>query len=237
MQLHFGVNDNLRIRFISTIAVVLLAFQAFGAEPVVLAPNEGYCSRLGEVWVVVRFEGTPEVYLDGAKISAPVIKAEGMRHIKVLGIKPGGSELTVRMGDKVKTLQVAGYESSGKGSKAFHRNGWGACSECHTYSPAECRSCHGFSGHKHATYLNCEDCHKGPGVIPVDATLLCSKCHKDISAKNHKNMKHPLNAPQDPRRPGKVFDCVSCHNPHTPACLDRLQKGELREWCRRCHSR
>lgn len=225
-------------RILSGVLLFLISATAgLGAESVVLAPNPGYCSRLGEVWVVVRHKGTPEVWLDGKKVPARVTEAESIRHIKVEGIRPGGSEIRIRTGDREETLKVAGYESSGKGSTPFHTSGWNNCSGCHAYKASECRSCHAFEGHKHADYLKCDDCHKGPGVIPADASPLCSKCHKDVNIKSHKAIKHPLSSSNDPHRPGKKFDCVSCHNPHTPACLGDMKKAELQKWCKNCHAR
>lgn len=225
-------------RLVSTFAVILLfCVPALAAEVAVLTPAAGYCSRFGELWVVVKYKGTPEVWVDGAKTPVEVTEAEGVRHMKVRGIKPGGSELKIRLGDSVETLKIAGSTASGKGSASFHSTSWKNCVGCHSYEPGQCKSCHSFKTTKHSECLKCDDCHKTPGQIPSDASPLCSKCHKDVNIKSHKKLKHPLSGANDPRRPGKLFDCVSCHNPHTPACLGDLKKTELQEWCKNCHSR
>lgn len=210
---------------------------ARAADVTVLAPNQGYCSRLGEVWVVVKYQGTPTFVVDGKPYPAKITEADSVRHVKIEGIKPEGSEIRIKLGNREEVINVAGYASSGKGSEPFHTSGWKNCEGCHTYKQSECRSCHAFAGHKHADYFKCDDCHKGPGIIPADASPLCSKCHKDANIKNHKSLKHPLKSSNDPKRPGKIFDCVSCHNPHTPACLGDMKKAELQKWCRNCHSR
>lgn len=217
---------------------IFLGGVAFGAgETVILAPNEGYCSRLGEVWVVVRAPQLPEVLVDGKKVNTPIKSVGDIRHLLITGVRPQGSEVKVSAGGTVQTLKVRGYESSGKPSKAFHTTGWSACQECHEYKFTECRSCHRFEGHKHADYLKCGDCHGAPGVVPVAAQPLCANCHKDATLKSHKKLRHPISAATDPKRPGRVFDCVSCHNPHTPRCMDGMKKSEEREWCKNCHSR
>lgn len=225
-------------RVLSVLAVLLsFTVAALAAEPVILAPNEGYCSRLGEVWVVVRSPSPPEVALDGRKVKEKVNSVGDIRHLFIEGVRPEGSELTITVEGRPRKMKVRGYESSGKPSPPFHTTSWGACSQCHEYRFDECRSCHKFKGHKHADYLKCADCHTSPGTVPTSAAPLCSNCHKEPSARTHRDLRHPLFAATDPKRPGKVFDCVSCHNPHTPKCLDGMAKAEQREWCRNCHSR
>ncbi len=102
----------------------------------------------------------------------------------------------------------------------------------------------------------CLSCHRphASESIPLlskEPFDLCLGCHADVrkaphavagfSAAGHpigelrKGRKKPL---QDPARPGKIFYCGSCHNPHS-SDWPRLYRYEARssfELCQRCHS-
>lgn len=201
-----------------------------------LAPIEGYHSHSGSVWIVVRGTKPPEVSVDGTRVT-PAGKPDlkGVGHYRLDGIKPGGSSVDISAGGKRTTLKVLG--SSAPSGKPFHNDAFGPCAECHRYSPDTCRKCHTFGGHKHAEQLKCLECHVTPGTIPVSAAARCRGCHKVEGDKSHRKLKHPLTANADPKRPGKVFECVSCHNPHMPKCLSGMEQQEMREWCKTCHSR
>ena len=223
------------------ILVILTFFRPDGAYagergPKLLAPVDGYHTHSGAVWIVVRGALPREFLVDGKAVKpAPGAEADGVYHFRIEGLSPKGSNVTVRRDSWEKTVKVTGSEVSG--GKVFHNEAFAPCAECHEYNKNNCRKCHAFKGHKHADYLKCLECHKSPGVVPTATTTLCNACHKEMSEKAHRKLKHPLVASADPKRPGMAFDCVSCHNPHMPRCLDGLNQQEMREWCKSCHSR
>lgn len=228
------------MRPLTAAALILFALPAFAAEAKksVIAPVDRYHSHVGSLWVVVRENADPEIILDGKKaVAKRTIIEKGVRHYRIEGLNRLESSLSVKSGGETASLKILGVESDMKTARSFHQFGWGACSSCHSYEPDTCIECHDFDGHKHATYLKCESCHKKPGYVPVDTAPLCAQCHPEATAKFHKKLKHSLAAAADPRRPGKNFDCVSCHSPHAPKCLSGLKQGELREWCKGCHAR
>lgn len=225
--------------------LILLAFSvtlSHGDKPAakssgeVLSPIEGYHSYSGAVWLVVRGTKPPEVTIDGAKV-IPIGKPdlEGLGHYRLEGIKPEGSTITVSVNGRRTTLKVLG--SMGEAGKTFHRESFGPCSECHSYTPKDCRKCHSFCGSDHAEKLKCLECHPTPGEVPASVAGKCKECHNERVGSIHKKLKHPLSANADPKRPGRQFECVSCHNPHMPKCFHRMDQEEMRQWCKSCHSR
>lgn len=68
---------------------------------------------------------------------------------------------------------------------------------------------------------------------------LCSGCHPAVTGKgNHPITGHPVQGDRDPRRPGREFDCTSCHNPHGSEYRYMLIGNPLgNRVCRQCHVR
>jgi predicted CXXCH cytochrome family protein len=70
--------------------------------------------------------------------------------------------------------------------------------------------------------LICHDPHASdqPRQLVAEVSQLCLNCHVMPSNKPHvtgsisSDENHPLAGPTNPRRPGEVFHCASCHNPH-----------------------
>ena len=124
--------------------------------------------------------------------------------------------------------------------------------------PALCHKCHearGFEGKvAHAPVAGglCTTCHdphasQYPALAPKPTAALCLDCHSYIRNKPHvisgfSRGGHPLGDEpkpvQDPLRPGRHFDCTSCHEPHRAdhARLMRVDSHSLTGFCQKCHS-
>ena len=216
----------------------LLSALPAGAAMEVLVPRDGYASRRGEVWVVVKWaKQTPTVTLDGRAVGG-VESQEGVYHARVEGIREEGSVIEVRAAGSFERRKVYRLPGGG-GDVRFHEGGKiPGCGDCHSRNEKSCAGCHFFGGSGHAAKLagRCVGCH---GKKPLDGAALakaCNGCHREYDLKRHPKLKHALSGGQDPNRPGKGLDCASCHDPHTPVKLSRIGPMELRKWCRDCHS-
>lgn len=82
--------------------------------------------------------------------------------------------------------------------------------------------------------LSCHTPHSGPNesLLLNNVNSLCGGCHPDLSFHNH-----PLQGAKDPKRNGKTFTCVSCHNPHSSdwGKLFRYEADSSIELCAHCH--
>lgn len=143
--------------------------------------------------------------------------------------------------------------------------GIGLCTACHNPHRSDseklltsvktelCFNCHdkaAFSKrsvHKPANEGKCLDCHK-PHVSQNEALLirkgnsLCTKCHPKVLKNAHavagfKRSGHPLRGRKDPNRPGKTFECLSCHVPHASdyPSLYRYKAETMFDLCNHCH--
>jgi len=93
------------------------------------------------------------------------------------------------------------------------------CLDCHSDVPAKPHAIAGFSSSTH------------PVGVPKPAT----------ARKNKKSDQDPEQKPEpetiDPARPGKIFYCGSCHNPHSSDNLKlfRYKARSAMELCTNCH--
>lgn len=125
--------------------------------------------------------------------------------------------------------------------------------------PELCLGCHDrnlFEGKfKHAPAaaglcVTCHDPHASehPKLSRKAGTTLCLDCHSDIASKPHvlagfSRRGHPLGddpnsaAAQDPLRPGRLFYCGSCHEPHRAdfVRLTRFDSKSKTGFCQKCH--
>ncbi|MBI5208408.1 MAG: sigma 54-interacting transcriptional regulator [Elusimicrobia bacterium] len=97
----------------------------------------------------------------------------------------------------------------------------------------------------HMPFANgqCADCHNPhvsarPGMIKGRLDAICLGCHDAGLKDNHPVARHPTSreGKADPRRPGRPFDCASCHEPHA-GTLPKLARGEPERLCGECHQK
>lgn len=141
--------------------------------------------------------------------------------------------------------------------------GDGTCDACHSPHgsrvqfnlleevPQLCYNCHesvesGKNIHPALKVNGCLGCHNPHGsdnkpLLNLALNDLCIKCHQDKKDGSHiitgfTYQLHPVKGPRDPRREGKEFSCVSCHNPHSSDNPKLFYEGNTREeMCKRCH--
>ncbi len=116
------------------------------------------------------------------------------------------------------------------------------CFNCHDSSAFE-----GTSVHPPVAAGLCTECHlphagQNAFLLLRRGNLLCRKCHADIEKQPHAIMGfsqagHPLRGRKDPIRAGKVFGCLSCHNPHASDSprLFRYKADSMFDLCTYCH--
>jgi predicted CXXCH cytochrome family protein len=152
--------------------------------------------------------------------------------------------------------------------KAMDKNGCIACHQPHASKndkllkapvPSMCKRCHektNFDGavvHKPVQEAKCAGCHDphasdNPSLLAKTVSASCVECHKEIKEGSHVvsgfNRKgHPLGidgAPfPDTQRPGKFFNCVSCHEPHAGPFvkLVRIDPKLGMAACQKCHDK
>lgn len=140
----------------------------------------------------------------------------------------------------------------GYAAEAPHRRSAGAaptvpCAKCHEAASFEGRSTHApVSAGK---CLLCHDAHSSAhaGLLNTEPAAQCLECHAEVSRGPHviagfSRSGHPLGSDEkskkaeDPLRPGRLFSCVSCHEPHRSSLpkLGRFEKG-VSASCQRCH--
>ncbi len=141
--------------------------------------------------------------------------------------------------------------------------GDGTCDLCHSphgsriqfnlldAPPSLCYNCHDKVDDKKnvhpALKINgCTGCHNPHGsdykpLIITKLNELCITCHQDKKDGSHiftgfTYQLHPVQGQKDPKREGKEFSCVSCHNPHSSDNPKLFYEGNNREeMCKRCH--
>lgn len=152
--------------------------------------------------------------------------------------------------------------------KAMEKNGCTACHLPHASKydkllkapvPSLCKRCHektNFDGqvvHKPVQEAKCADCHDphasdNASLLAKTVSASCVECHKEIKEGSHvvsgfSRKGHPLGidgAPvPDTQRPGKFFNCVSCHEPHAGpfAKLVRIDPKQGMAACQKCHDK
>jgi len=214
-------------------AALLLGGSAPAGALTVLAPADQARVRGDRAWLVVVSSEAPGVTLDGRR-AGRARDVAGAYHLRVEGLRAEGSRLEVAAEGSVVTLTVYGAAGAESG---FHRSSPQACSTCHRVDASGCKECHQFEGAKHRPVLQkgCTPCHVPPDWQPQDPAPLCAVCHPDHGEGRHPRLRHPLRSARDPLRPGRSFDCASCHDPHAPQCLACLGREEMRSWCKGCH--
>lgn len=228
------------ICLIAGVALFGTVHSAAAGEMKILAPIDGYRSWGGGVWVIVKDGGEiPTLTVDGALVGLkPIPGGEGIYHFRVENLKKEGSRLELVSAEGVQALTVYGPGSTLSGeAESFHAGDVVTCWQCHDNGNKRCGDCHTFGGHKHASKIQCDSCHDNKGRVLDDIAPACVNCHREYAGNRHPNLKHSINSANDPMRPGKKFNCVSCHDPHAPNCLGCLSKNELRKWCKECHSK
>lgn len=218
------------------ILAAALAAAAWGGPAhalTVLAPAAE--ARVGGdgAWLVVVAPEPPEVTVDGRGAGRPR-EVGGAYHLRLEGLRPEGSRVRVTAGERAEAVTV--YGSAGRAA-GFHLSSPEACRSCHRLDASGCGECHRFEGAKHRPVLQkgCSPCHAPPDWRPRDPAPLCAPCHPAYGEGRHPRLRHSLSAARDPLRPGRPFDCSSCHDPHSPQCLSCLGREELRGWCKGCH--
>jgi predicted CXXCH cytochrome family protein len=209
-----------------------------GRDLSVLVPRDGFRSPGSHAWVVVRAGTAPRVTLDGGPLAGPTQAEEGVYHLRVGPLRPAGSRLEVEAAGKRAVLTL--YGAAGAGAMRFHAAPAKSCSSCHEAGPKGCGECHRWPGalHAPAQQRQCGSCHDPLRPQPAEVASLCRPCHpKYTGAGRHPGLRHPVSAPQDPARPGRRFDCTSCHDPHAPLSLGRLTVEQRQRWCKGCHRR
>jgi predicted CXXCH cytochrome family protein len=125
-------------------------------------------------------------------------------------------------------------------------------------APALCNNCHEsklFQGklvHAPVAAGMCTGCHNPHasdyvGLLAKEPAALCLDCHPDVKKTPHvvagfTSGSHPLGDAKkakevaDPLRPGKIFYCAACHEPHRSELprLNRFTKGTSS--CQKCHN-
>ncbi|MBI5015130.1 MAG: hypothetical protein HZB55_06510 [Deltaproteobacteria bacterium] len=206
-------------------------------DPAVLAPGDGFRARQGFAWLVVRSDAVPRVVLDGKPLRPTIAPEDGVHHLRIGPLRPQGSRLEVASAQRRVTLTVFG--DAGPGAAGFHPAAPKACWSCHETGPKGCGECHPWTGARHSPMRSgeCTRCHDLQRPLPPERAQLCRPCHPNQAAGRHTGLRHPVSAPQDPARPGRRFDCTSCHDPHAPSLRGRLAVEQRQQWCRRCHRR
>lgn len=122
------------------------------------------------------------------------------------------------------------------------------CFRCHDKKSFEGRYMHAPAAA--GLCLTCHDPHGGeePKLVRKPGAALCLDCHPDVRKEPHvlvgfSRKGHPIgeelkaSAARDPLRPGRLFYCGSCHEPHGAdhKRLNRFDSGSIATFCRRCH--
>jgi predicted CXXCH cytochrome family protein len=152
--------------------------------------------------------------------------------------------------------------------KAMEKNGCTACHLPHAAKydkllkapvPSLCKRCHEktkFDGavvHKPVQEAKCAACHNphasdSESLLAKSTSASCIECHKDIKEGSHvvagfSRKGHPLGIEgvpvPDTQRPGKFFNCVSCHEPHAGPFgkLVRIDPKLGVAVCQKCHEK
>jgi predicted CXXCH cytochrome family protein len=137
-------------------------------------------------------------------------------------------------GDKSKAEKL---EADGSSCAACHDDAvaaWNAKKFVHgPLAMGGCQTCHDPHASDQTVFLK----------MPVFD--LCISCHAEIVSKPHvtagfSGKGHPLRLLQNPLKPGKEFNCVSCHNPHgsdTEFLLNTSRDpANMTVYCRSCHT-
>lgn len=120
------------------------------------------------------------------------------------------------------------------------------CRDCHDDDAVGAKARH--APVKEGKCLGCHSPHGGAhaALLLKPGPALCRECHKDIEKTPHavtgfKTGGHPLGGEnsglRDPLRPGKPFDCFSCHEPHDSKLVGllRVDPEKPKVFCQACH--
>ncbi|TAL15662.1 hypothetical protein EPN96_11840 [bacterium] len=220
------------LKFVFLAMLAILPAETYAGVKI-LAPVAGYVSGSEYLWVVVESGKPPLVEVDNVKAKGSFTGEGKIRHLRVGGISPSGSVLKVD-GQKVEVSFKKG--SPYKGEPLFHDSFAKNCGECHE-AEGSCRDCHksyGTGKHGKPDFAKkCSSCHKAGMPSSEETVKLCAGCHEKYSLSKHPKLRHPVTSKNDPSRPGRRMDCVSCHDPHGPR---DLSGGDGKEWCKECHA-
>jgi predicted CXXCH cytochrome family protein len=115
-----------------------------------------------------------------------------------------------------------------------HENSWENKKYQHGPTAAgSCTTCHNPHASNNANFLR------------LSTEDLCVTCHEDVLSRPHiltsfsVNGGHPVRKYSDPFKPGRRFNCVSCHNPHagnSPIFLNGYESSmDMHHFCLTCH--
>ena len=116
-----------------------------------------------------------------------------------------------------------------------HENSWAGRKYQHGPTQAgSCTTCHNPHASNYTYFLR---------LSPGD---LCVACHEEVLFRPHVisgfsgKGGHPVRKSPDPYKPGREFNCVSCHNPHagnSPTFLNGYDSSQpLERFCLACHT-
>ncbi len=219
---------------ILAVAIGSAAVATLAGALTVHVPAPGARLSRNHGWLVLESAQPVRVTVEGTEVRAS--HEEGaVRHFRLEGLRPEGTEISVSRAEESTRFTLYGGVSD---APAFHGLEVPECVGCHDQGEAGCTGCHRWEGAKHAPVLaeGCSRCHASPTWLPREMGPVCSACHAAYAGGKHPRLRHKVSADRDPLRPGRRMDCASCHDPHAPRCLSCLKRGELRQWCLRCHS-
>ncbi len=94
----------------------------------------------------------------------------------------------------------------------------------------------------------CLSCHvphasDNEGLVVRKGNILCRRCHPRTEREPHavtglRTAGHPVRGKEDPKRKGKTFECLSCHQAHASEWV-RLYRYKANSWeelCIYCHT-
>ena len=122
------------------------------------------------------------------------------------------------------------------------------CGDCHSDKLADFRKNKFVHGPVAAGLcLVCHDPHASNEVAQLNMPVnqLCLNCHEGVDTKVHvlrgisSGKSHPLSGEVDPSTPGRMFTCVSCHDPHGGMSEKLFVRGvaDRMALCRVCHKK
>ena len=138
------------------------------------------------------------------------------------------------------------HKFKGKFAKGLSAEGPALCAKCHDKKLFEGKFIHAPVAE--GMCLGCHNPHSSDnqGLLKKSPAALCLDCHPDIAKGPHviagfSRSGHPLGNDkkevQDPLRPGKIFYCAGCHEPHRSELPKLTRYGNGMAACQKCHKK
>lgn len=241
-----------QVGIILLIAVVFVATKTFSEEIDCVVCHEELSSGKFVHSAIVNAGGCPSCHTG---VDAKDIPHKFLTNTPK-GLQADGGELCYACHDKTKFTAATIHAPVGVG----------LCTSCHNPHKSEnekllivekqalCFNCHGGekltglkSVHKPVKEGLCLECHaphanNNLSLVIRKGNILCRKCHPLVEKRPHavvafKSVGHPLRGKADPKRQGKIFECLSCHLPHTSdwGKLFRYKADSTFDLCIYCH--